>query len=303
MKIRSPYFYAALAILAWSTVSTAFKLALQYVTPTGLLFLSSMSAMTFLVAVNLITKPGSLFKGFFIQIKRSTIAGFLNPTLYYLMLFHAYDVLRAQEAQVLNYTWAIVLSLLCVIVFKKRFRWLDMLALLLSFLGVIVISTRGNPFLLRFDNPLGSLIAVSTSIVWASYWVLNMRDKRSPETKLMYNFIVGSFFITLWMGLLILLGDVDLFIPGAAWQYGILGGIYVGIFEMGLTFILWQKALQNSENTSHIANLIFLTPFISLLFIGPVLRESIHPATLIGLVMIILSNYLQHIGRKNLPVL
>lgn len=290
--------YALLAILAWSTVSTAFKLTLRALTPVGLLLISSWTALLFLFIINLISKGNKAFQGFFRNLTKSLLPGLLNPALYYMMLFYAYNVLRAQEAQVLNYTWAIVLSLLCLAVFKQTFYWTDLAALIISFAGVIIISTKGHPFQLRLDNPLGSIVAVSTSVVWAVYWVMNMYDKRLPEIKLLYNFMVGSIAIAIGISLRSLLDSQPLFVPGAVKLHGVLGGIYIGIFEMGLTFILWQKALQSSSNTSRIANLIFVTPFLSLVFLGPVLKERIHPATLIGLVMIILSNYLQHLKRK-----
>ena len=45
---------------------------------------------------------------------RAAALGFLNPFLYYVVLFKAYDLLPAQEAQPLNYTWAITLAILFV---------------------------------------------------------------------------------------------------------------------------------------------------------------------------------------------
>ncbi len=209
------------------------------------------------------------------------------------MLFVAYDRLRAQEAQVLNYTWAIVLSLFSVWLLKERFRLKDLLALLLSFLGVMIISTRGRILQLQFEDPLGSLLAVSTSLVWAIYWVLNLKDSRPAQSKLLLNFLLGTLATAIYALIRGKLNLGGLFTPEGSLIHGLLGGLYVGIFEMGFTFTLWQKALQTSHNTASISNLIFLTPFVSLIFIALILRESIHPATLIGLGAIIASNFWQ----------
>ncbi|MCB5259059.1 MAG: EamA/RhaT family transporter, partial [Candidatus Cloacimonetes bacterium] len=46
-------------------------------------------------------------------------------------------------------------------------------------------------------------------------------------------------------------------------------------------------------NTAKISNLIFLSPFISMFFIQSILKESIHPATIIGLLLIVVSNLVQ----------
>ena len=32
---------------------------------------------------------------------------------------------------------------------------------------------------------------------------------------------------------------------------------YVGLFEMGITFVLWLSALKSTNNTARISNLIF----------------------------------------------
>ncbi|MBW6513410.1 MAG: DMT family transporter, partial [Candidatus Syntrophosphaera sp.] len=189
---RTAYLYALGAVLAWSTVSTAFKLSLRHLTPLGLLLLASLAATIFLGVVNLAQKGWKAFRTDVSAWKRSALAGLLNPFLYYLALFIAYDRLRAQEAQVLNYTWAIVLSVLSILILRERFRIKDILALCLSFIGVIVISTQGRLFRLDFADPLGSALAVSTSLVWAFYWILNMKDKRPAESKLLLNFLVGT---------------------------------------------------------------------------------------------------------------
>lgn len=217
----------------------------------------------------------------------------MNPFVYYLMLFAAYDRLRAQEAQVLNYTWAIILALGSALILRQKLCAKDFLALLLSFLGVVVISTRGRLLQLQFDDPLGSLLAVSTSIIWASYWILNMKDPRPAKDKLPLNFAIGTAAALIYALVAGKLNQQGLFTENGVIWTGLLGGLYVGIFEMGFTFIIWQKALDTSDNTASVSNLIFLTPFVSLLFIALILKEGIHPATFLGLLLIVGSNLWQ----------
>ena len=73
----------------------------------------------------------------------------------------------------------------------------------------------------------------------------------------------------------------------------ILGAVYIGIFEMSITFVIWLKALQYSSNTAKVSNLIYLSPFIALFFIRYTVGEKIHIATIIGLVFIIAGIVLQ----------
>lgn len=285
---QKSYLYAALAILAWSSVSTAFKISLRHLTPIGLLLVSSCTATLFLCAFKLISGHQSRYS-FWQNLRRSLAPALLNPFFYYLVLFQAYARLRAQEAQALNYTWAIVLSIFSIILLKERFRFKDLAALLISFAGVIVISTKGRVWELAFDDAWGTALAAGSSIIWALYWVLNMRDDRDAITKLSFNFGLGFVFIFV----LAVLWRAPILQPQADISLAILAGIYVGIFEMGLTFVLWMRALDYSESTAKVSNLIFITPFISLIFIHFALHEPIHIATLLGLSMIIASNVLQ----------
>jgi len=290
---QTSYLFAALAILAWSSVSTAFKIALRQLTPIGLLVISSATASVLLCIYKALSrsKPRlSRWENF----KLSLCPALLNPFLYYLILFEAYSRLRAQEAQALNYTWAIVLSVFSVILLKERFRLKDMIALVISFCGVIVISTKGRVWDLHFDDAFGTALAAGSSIIWALYWIINMRDKRNTIDKLSGNFFLGFVFVSV----LAIIGRMQLMHPEGRMLPALLAGIYVGIFEMGLTFVLWMKALQTSENTAKVANLIFITPFLSLLFIRFALSESIHVATIIGLCLIIASNLLQKLELR-----
>lgn len=289
-KQHTTYLYATLSILCWSSISTAFKLSLQHLSPVGLLLIASFTSTVFLGIVWVLNTREALSVTAFIRnLLHSVIPGLLNPFVYYLILFEAYSRLRAQEAQALNYTWAIVLAMLSILLLKEKFRIIDFCALLVSFLGVLIISTRGSLGSIRFDDGWASFLALFSSIIWAAYWIISLKDNRSALQKLFFNFLIGFVAIAIYAAL----GKVLLFSPNAKLVPALLGGAYVGIFEMGLTFLLWFKALELTDNTAKISNLIFLTPFVSLLFIAQILHERIHPATLAGLMLIVLSNLIQ----------
>jgi drug/metabolite transporter (DMT)-like permease len=296
MKIKQQpaYLYAALAILFWSTVASAFKLTLRHLTPLGLLFFSSCFAFIFLAAYRLISKGNSAFADPLSNLKKSLLAGLINPFVYYLMLFYAYDRLPAQQAQVLNYTWAIMLPIFSMIFFKEKFRKLDFLALALSFFGVILIASKGRLADMKIDDPVGVTIAISTSVIWAFYWILNLKDQREASQKLTYNFLVGSVLIFIYSMVMMASGVQGWFVSSGKIALGIVGAFYVGIFEMGLTFLIWNNALKTARNTAIVSNLIFITPFVSLLFIYLILGEPIHWATVAGLLIILSSNWLQN---------
>ncbi len=55
---------------------------------------------------------------------------------------------------------------------------------------------------------------------------------------------------------------------------------------MGVAFVLWLKAMKLTDNTAKIANLIFIAPFASLVFIHFLVGEEIYSSTLAGLALV-----------------
>lgn len=274
------YMYAISAVLLWSTVATAFKISLSFLTPLQLLFFASLVSWIILGFLSLLTNEIKFLKILKkSQIINMLILGAINPFGYYLVLFKAYDILPAQEAQALNYTWALTLTYLSVIVLKRPLRKADIISGFICYLGVFVIATRGDLLHFHFSNLYGVFLALLSTILWAFYWIFNTKWVSHPTLGLFLNFSSGLFFITITM---LISGEFSQ-IP----LYGFLGATYVGIFEMGITFFLWLQALRYAKNTAKIANLIFLSPFLSLFFISFFLKESILPSTLIGLVFIV----------------
>jgi drug/metabolite transporter (DMT)-like permease len=62
---------------------------------------------------------------------------------------------------------------------------------------------------------------------------------------------------------------------------------------MGITFLVWLKALRLSKTTANVANLIYLVPFFALVVISLVVGEKILFSTVIGFVLIVAGIILQ----------
>ncbi len=287
-KSKIAYFYAAVTVFLWSTVATAFKFTLEGMNYIQLVFYSSLvstivlfitSAVIFKIDIKSIITTENLFWNIF--------TGFLNPFLYYLVLFKAYSILPAQEAQPLNYTWPIVISILSVIFLKNKFSAITFAGLLIAFSGVIIIAVRGDFNNLHFENPLGVFLSIGSSIIWASYWIINLRIKNEPVIVLLRSFIAGTIFSFLF---LLSTDSLALNEPDYIW-----GAIYIGFFEMGITFLLWMKALQFSADKTKISALAYLSPFLSLMFIAIVLGEKIKMYSVIGLIFIVCGILIQNI--------
>lgn len=286
---KKAYIYAIVAVLLWSTVASAFKLTLREINYLQMLFYSSLiSSIALFSALILSKKRTFLTQCRSVDCLHSALLGFLNPFLYYLVLFRAYSLLPAQEAQPLNFTWPVVLSLLSIPILHQKITVRDILCLFISFSGVMIISTHGDIGSMKISDPIGASLAMGSAFIWALFWLFNMKDKRDDIPKLFLNFLFGSFYSGI---LLILLQETSF--PGIK---GISGAIYIGLFEMGITFILWFKALSLSSSTTQVSIVIFLSPFISLLFIHYIVGEKILISTVVGLILIVVGI----LSQKNL---
>jgi drug/metabolite transporter (DMT)-like permease len=275
-------------VLAWSTLATAFKQALQHVDHFQLLFLANV--LSLLTQGIVLTVQGRL--KILAGVNRSRLLvcaglGLLNPFAYYLILFKAYALLPAQVAQPLNYTWALTLSWLAVPVLGHRLRRRDIWAGILCYTGVLLISTGGDFFTWRMDSVPGVGLALASTLIWALYWLANTRLKFDPVAGLFLGFVFSLPPVILVTQLF-----SDFRISGT----GVVWGAYVGAVEMGFTFVLWLTAMRLTTSTARVANLIFLSPFLSLLFIHFVLGEHIRPATVPGLVLIVAALHWQAAG-------
>ncbi len=286
------YKFALVSVFLWSTVASAFKLSLKYLSPELLVLYASATSLIILFVILLIQNKINLV---FSYIKNNLlliiVLGTINPFLYYLVLFKAYDLLPAQEAQAINYTWALMLAFLSVPLLKQKLRLADIIAGIICYFGVLIISTKGEPFSLNFSNMDGVFLALLSTILWALYWIFNTKNKADPIVSLFSNFLFATPLIFIYC-----FYTQEMITPEIT---GVLGAIYVGLFEMGITFLFWLKAMQSAENTSKIANLIFISPFISLIFIYFILGEKIYISTLFGLGFIILGLLIQTSKKFN----
>jgi drug/metabolite transporter (DMT)-like permease len=293
-KSRQSYIYAGLAILFWSTVPTAFKISLRELDILPMLTIASITSTSILLIIVLTGKKVHLIRSTTSkELINSAILGFINPFLYYLILLKAYQLLPAQVAQPLNMIWPIILVFLSGPILGQKIERKSFIALFISFIGVYIISSQGKLFKTGHSDITGVLLATGSSVFWAIYFILNVKDKRDEGVKLLLNFAFGSIYLI-----------VSMIVTGK-WQnetgfLGVAESVYVGIFEMGITFLFWLKALQMASTTAKVSNLVYLAPFLSLVFVHYILNESVYYTTPLGLILIISGIFIQNIRSKSI---
>ncbi len=277
---KKAYVYASVAVFLWSTVATVFKLTLKVTGYAELLLLSvffSFIALAFVVTVE--RKWKLLVELKKKEIISAALLGFLNPFLYYFLIFRAYTLLPAQVAQPLNQIWGVVIVLMSIPMLKQKIGMKAIVGVIISFFGVVILSTGGSFSFGGIKEPLGVIFALLSSIVWSLYWIINTKSKNDPVILLLINFFSGLIFAIIYCSIFLEIGKIPI--------NAFYGSLYIGVFEMGLTFLFWLKALKYSVTTAKVSVLIYLAPFLSLVFINYVLGEKILFSSLTGLIFII----------------
>lgn len=282
------YLYAGSAVFFWSTVASAFKIGLGEIGFVPFLFFATWTSFLVLLLMN-------LFSGKLKQISSlepkdlgfAALMGALNPFAYYLVLFRAYEILPAQVAQPLNMIWPIVLVFLSVLMLGQKARAVSFISLFICFTGVYFISTQGDPWSFRFREPLGVALATGSSLIWSFYWILNVKRGGDESLQLCLNFFFAAIYISLLM-----------MVSGRFQGLTTLGvglAAYAGAFEMGITFLFWIRAMKLSRSNDRISNLVYIAPFLSLVFIHFLVGEQIYVTSLAGLSLIVLGIILEKI--------
>ncbi len=284
-KQKKAYILAGFAVALWATAPTAFKLTLSHTNFVLMLLASSFVASIASLILLFFTHKFHLLKEISGKdFLHSAILGFINPFVYYLILFKAYELLPAQIAQPINFLWPILIVLLSIPILKQKLKPRHIIPLFISFLGVFIISSQGN-FNFENVNKLGIGLDLISSFLLALFFVLNVRDKRDEYLKLFLSFGFGTIYTLLYTILVGIQIKYDAFALG--------GTIYIGLAEMGITFAIWIKALKLSKSTAQVNNFIYITPFLSLIIVALILDEKILLSTIIGLSLIILGILIQ----------
>ncbi|PIE53238.1 hypothetical protein CSA37_02530 [Candidatus Fermentibacteria bacterium] len=274
---------AVASVSLWSVAATAFKESLAQADPWQVVFLSSaVSAVVLGIGMILFKKALSLQ-----DVKQGACLGLLNPFLYYLVLLHAYNGLPAQMAMVVNYLWPVVLVLLSAPVLKQRITAGSISGILISFAGVAFMALSGGGSLNVKVLPLA--LALLSTVIWAIYWLLNARARGAAEV-LFSSFIWG----TAYLGLAGAVSSQSFAVSMKALPWI----LYIGVFEMGLTYMMWSTALKNAPSAAAVGSLIFITPFLSLVLIYLVVGEPIAGSTAGGLLLVVAGIFVERFFRE-----
>lgn len=271
--------YAGVAVLSWSTVATAFKIALRHLTHFEMILIASCTALLIFTCLVTCQRKWHLVRELSPKLWLYFAAiGLINPVSYYLVLFKAYNLLPAQVAQPISYGWPIVLLVLLAIFGHQPIPPKKYFGMFLSLVGVAFISMGGS-FNGKVIGVEGLLLAGLSAFLWASYWLISNRNESiDSSVSLFMSFLFGASYL--------LIGALFVGVHIGS-STALISGIYIGCFEIGIPFIFFGLAMRTTTNPALTNQMCYFAPFLSLFFISIVLGEKIAFTTYIGLGLIV----------------
>jgi len=285
--VKKNYTFALITVFIWSTMASVVKTMLFDIPNLEALSISSFFAFAFLLLINI--KKGTIRKMKNYSVKDYGIMsglGFVGLFMYSALYYYGLANLSSQEACILNYLWPIMLVVFSCIILKEKMTVMKAFAMVCSFAGIVILSF-GNGSLTSGNAIFGIISCVVAAACYGLFSVLNKKfDYDQNIIMMIIWFVVGV--CALVTGLFT---EDWVVIKGSAW----IGIIWLGVVVDAIAYLLWALALKGVENTAKIANLAYLTPFISLIISVVFLKEKINLWAFVALILIIGGILLQNV--------
>jgi len=283
--------YTLICVALWGLIPVVSKLGQASLDNHQFLFWSSVvSFIAFLVATVTVKKSKEFLSykpGDWIS---AIVLGFLGTYLYYILLYFGYANAQGLEVLVLQYSWPIFIVLLSVFILNEKLTPRRGLAVLLGFVGVALVLTKGNITEIHLDNYFVDMLVIGAALSFGLFSVLSKKVNLEPYTMITIFFLTASI-----ASLVSMLLFSDFSLPT---NDSIVPVLVNGLFVNGFSYIFWIKALKEAE-ASFVAPLVFLTPVLSALYLIIFFQEPLLPVYGIGLLAVIIGGLLNKNNKTN----
>jgi drug/metabolite transporter (DMT)-like permease len=177
------------------------------------------------------------------------------------------------------------------VVLKEKVTIRKIIAIILSFIGVIIVSSKGDLLNIEKNSMIGTVYCILAAVSYGLFSVLNKKQTYNKFTSMML-FYLSSFSVSI----VYCLFAKKVFIPEINQLIGLL---WIGVFTSATAFTSWALALEKGD-TARISNIAYITPFISLVWTSIVLKEKLSIYSVIGLMIIILGIFIQMKNDKKI---
>lgn len=266
--------YALLAASLWGTTAAVVKLIGSHLTGVQILFYSSAIAILSLAVIVTYQRKWRIVRSYGRKdYVRFAYMAFIGVFLYYVLLYTALQLVPGQEAFIVNYTWPVWVVIFAAIVLREKLTIAKSVAIVLGFVGVYIVVTRGHITSFAVGAIGGNILALVAACAYGFFSVLSKRNNDDKVTSTFFFYV----FAFVYTGVYLVLSS-SFAVPTTRELPGL---IWLGVATSGVAFVLWQLALKHGD-TGTVSNIVFITPFLSLLYLGILTGEQILPSSIIG---------------------
>lgn len=283
-------FYSLGAVLIWATLAPVAKLVLNNVPNFEVLTVAAAVAFLFLLMYNIANGSIKKMKQYKpVDYLKMGGLGFLGMFMSNELYYYGISTMTSQEACILNYLWPIMILIFSCIILREKFTVMKIIAILCSFAGIVILSVGSNG---TGGTVLGIAATVLNAVCYGLFSALNKKANYNQNIAMMI-----FWFATAVSGGLagIICGSV---IPTEKWVsmdlMQILGLVWLGIAVKAFGYLLWAIGLEKASDSGKVANLAYLTPFLSIIISFFLLGEPVKLRALVALVFIVGGIILQY---------
>ena len=276
MKIKDSFHtYAIITIIFWSLAYVLTRVALRHFTPYSLGFLRYFIASCTIIAVIFILKMKPPKKADVIWFVLSGAVGFF---LYMIVFNKGCKTVTASTSSVIIATVPVITSMLAYFIYKERLKRFQWAAIIISFLGVVVLTMSKSIFTINKDLFLIMAAAVFLSL----YNILQRKLTKvySPLQTSAYSIFAGT-------AMLFIFSPAAVEEVKSADVTQLLIIVILGVFSSAIAYVSWTKAFAKAKYTSSVSNYMFVTPFFTTLLGFMIAGEAPDYSTVSGGIVIL----------------
>ena len=279
------YFFIIIGmpIVFWALAFPFIKIGLEELSPVNLTIMRLL-VVCIVFLILLIAKPNKFSKIQKKDVIPIFLLGFLGIVVYHLGLNYGEQYISASAASVIIATIPIFVVILAAIFLKEKITLKIVLGVLLSLVGVVVISTVGrSDTLLEVKYISGALAVILAAALGAGYTVAGkkMLQRYSALSLTVYVCLLGS------LGLIPFISS-SLFEEVAAMSLtGWSVVIFLGVFPTVIGYVLWYVALE-IKSASEISVYLYFVPVLSTIISYILFRDEITWLFIFGGALVIL---------------
>lgn len=296
MTVKKEYVFAGISVVCWGTLATVSKLLVSEMDAVYALAFTFVFAALALLIYN--WKKGNLKKIKNISLGtrlRMMAVGSLGVLFYNLFYLSGAKYLPAQQAFMINDMWPALIIVFSCIILKEKFTLAKTVAIVCSFLGIIISTSNGDILTIFRGSPRGIALCAAAAVCYGLYCTLNKKEDYDKEIAVFLSYASGAVVSFIWV-----IATGGFYLPD---MKGLIGLGFSGVIANALPYLTWALAL-DMGNTAIIANLAYLVPFVSLGITHAVLGERVTAYSFIGLILILMGIGVQMMmEEKKAPVL